>query len=221
MPKLSILGKSHNPRYEGQYYKNDDAIEKVIRYITRTRHMEDRIGELICCGGSGVSFNYGVDYIIHQMQTTQDFYNINDRRGRRLGHEVFSFSDEDFELVLDSDYRAVDHIAQEVCDYYFSKGFEAVYAVHYDEEKHVHIHVAYNYVSYLDGHKYRSRRDDIIEKNAAYLNAYWKAYLIIDKRRKQQMGVTVPLVMNLGKYFWTIEADSLDSNNNGKEKIHA
>lgn len=214
MPKLTILGKTHNPWFEGQYYKNDDAVEKVIRYITRTRFLEDRAGELICCGGSGITFRYGMEYIIHQMKQTQDLYNIEDRGGRRLGHEVFSFSDEDFKLVLDSDYRAVEQIAQEVCDYYFSKGFEAVYAVHYDTEKHVHIHVAYNYVSYLDGHKYRSRREDIIEKHTAYLNAYWRAYIRVNERRIQMTCIMIPVVMNLGRYWKYI-----DNKNFKEEKI--
>lgn len=201
MPKLKILGRTHNPWYEGQYYKNEDAIEKVIRYITRTRPMEDRSGELISCGGSGVTFRYGVEFVIRQMQTTQDFYRIDDRGGRRLGHEVFCFDDEDFELVLDSDYRAVERIAQEVCDYYFRKGFEAVFANHFDEAKHMHTHIAYNYVSYIDGHKYRSLREDIIEKHTVYLNAYWRAYIRANERRMQLNRGIVPIITNLGNYW--------------------
>lgn len=214
MPKLTILGKTHNSNYEGQYYKNDDAIEKVIRYITRTRHWENRAEELISCGGSGVTFRYGVEDLICQMQYTQDFYKIEDRGGRRLGHEVFSFDDEDFKLILDSDYRAVEQIAQEVCDYYFSKGFEAVYAIHYDDEKHVHFHVAYNYVSYMDGRKYKSCREDMIEKHLVYLNAYLKAFHRINERRIQMTGIMIPVVMNLGRYCKYID-------NNFKEELKA
>ena len=98
--------------------------------------------------------------------------------------------------------------------YTFSKGFEAVYAVHYDTEKHVHIHLAYNYVSYLDGHKYRSRREDIIEKHTAYLNAYWRAYIRVNERRIQMTGIMIPVVMNLGRYWKYI-----DNKNFKEEKI--
>lgn len=41
---------------------------------------------------------------------------------------------------------------------YLGQQFQAIYAVHEDKQ-HLHIHIAINAVSYVDGHKYRGTHD--------------------------------------------------------------
>ena len=111
MPMLKSLGLSD---FRSSYYHNKGDIDRLIRYVTRTRVNETRASELISYGGCGVSFNYGVEYIIKQIKQTQKVFDMDDRGGRRMLHEVYSFSNEDF-YNLGCDYGLVDYLAKMMC----------------------------------------------------------------------------------------------------------
>lgn len=155
MPKLIDMGiwnKNHGFAVaKEKYYCNTDSVEKVIRYITRTRFHESRAQELISFGCSGISNNSDVEYIISQFEYIQKFYDLA-KNARKLYHEAFIFNDEEFNM-LNRDYALVEQIAQRISAIFFEWGFQVVYAVHHDAEKKVHIHIVINCVRFLDGGK--------------------------------------------------------------------
>ena len=65
-------------------YKNKDAIEKEIRYISRTRKNETRQDELILYGTNhGYNYQKPVEEIIHELKRVQTMYGS---RGSKLAH---------------------------------------------------------------------------------------------------------------------------------------
>ena len=192
MPELHRLGcgKYYNGFNKSTYYTNEDAVEKVIRYITRTRYYDDRSKELIAYGGAGISCEYGVPYIIKQFIQTQKLYDIDRRQGSRLYHEVLMFSDEEMNKLIVHDFRFVIGIAREICRYYFDSGFEAVYAIHYDLDKHLHIHIVVNAISFIDGRQYIYKNDKNYKKE--YFDRISKKYSDMAERLKR--GLIKPLI---------------------------
>lgn len=152
-------------------YTNVNAVENVIRYVTRTRINEDRAHELFSFGGAGVSLHLGVEVIISQFLYAQNIYQ---KGGRQLLHESFGLKDDDF-AEINYDLRILDQIAKECCQIYFSKGFQVIYAVHDPDDDEKHIHFVVNGVSYRNGKKWHS---SISEDNARecmfneFLNKY-------------------------------------------------
>ena len=143
------MGKLIN--IEGKY-KNTDAVSKVIKYVTRTRENEKRRNELITYGGIGVG-NYASPKIMEQrFNIVQNLYGINYRKGRRVLHEVFSITDNEFGK-LGYDMNIMDQIALEMCKEYFNEGFQVVYGIHWEEKKKLQIHFAENSVRYVTGKK--------------------------------------------------------------------
>jgi Relaxase/Mobilisation nuclease domain. len=146
----------------GGRYANVDAVENLIRYVTRTRPNEQRRDELYGYGGAGV-FRYDTPEIMAaRFNAVQDAYEISRRKGRRMVHEVFSVADREFG-GLNCDMGLLNQIALELCRVYYSQGFQAVYAIHWDKEKKMHIHFAVNAVSFVTGKKFctsvRGNRD--------------------------------------------------------------
>ena len=169
MPVLRDMGKwnKENGRFPGKamYYKNEDAVEKVIRYITRTRWNESQGNELIGYGGAGVSIGAPVEVLIGEFVKVQKIYNIT--QGRRIIHEVYSLADNDFEL-LNKDYALVDLLGRQLSAYYFALGYQVVYAVHWDMSKHVHIHIATNTVNFRTYKKFHSGGEDFKQRIAIF-----------------------------------------------------
>lgn len=160
-------------------YTNLDAVENVIRYITRTRKDENRLHELISYGGHGVSVFFDSTVMIMQFCKVQQFFGIQQRGGRRMRHEFFRFSDYEMQLLMDK-LHLVDMIAKECSVVYFDMGFQVVYAVHYDTEKRLHIHFGVNSVNYINGKKFHSeyrefygrerRLNEIVRKYVEYVS---------------------------------------------------
>ena len=188
MPKLIDLGvynalnEHKNISASRSYYKNDDAIDNVIRYITRTRENELKLAELIAVGGAGFILNAPVEDIINLFRNVQDFYDIEHRKGRRLLHYTYNFKDEEFYL-LGADYALVDAIAREFSAYLFSLGFQSIYAIHFDYGKRVHIHFAINAINFLDGKKIHVNRKDFGDLEDRLFNYFYSmAEIVADKR---------------------------------------
>lgn len=157
---------------ENMYYKNKDAVEKVLRYISRTRWNEDREGELISIGGAGIDIKSSITQIIDDFIKVQKYYEIDKRGGRRIVHLVYSLSDEDM-CLLNFNYALVDVIAKSISAYFFDQGFQTFYGIHYSSERKTHIHVALNTVSYLNGKKYHSEYG-YIEKLKITFDTYFQ-----------------------------------------------
>lgn len=138
-------------------YTNKDAIEKCIRYITRTRVNEDRKNELIGWGGVGVGFYTVPELVIQQFRGVQRAYG---KDGRKIFHEVYNFLDEEFEQLF-CNYDFVYQIAVKCAEYYYLMGNQVVFAVHHARNaqkgnKHVHIHFVVNPVNYMTGEKWHT-----------------------------------------------------------------
>lgn len=137
----------------GGRYANADAVDNVIRYVTRTRSDEQRKGELQGYGGRGF-FRYDTtETMIAHFKVVQNAYGIRYRKGKRMFHEVFSITDREFEGI-NCDMKLLNQIALELCGEYYKQGFQVVYAIHWDKEKKLHIHFAVNAVSFMTGKKF-------------------------------------------------------------------
>lgn len=152
-------------------YTNDDAVEKVIRYITRTRKNEDRSNELIAWGGMGVGCYATPELVIEQFRRVQDTYGMNVKGGRRIFHETLGIRDEEFERMW-RDYNLVYQIAMKCAEQYYSMGHQVVFAVHHAPKdnrggnKGVHIHFVVNTVNFITGRRWHTnfRQSDSREK---------------------------------------------------------
>lgn len=153
--------------YSKSYYTNPDVVENVIRYVTRTRVNEQRADELIAIGGKGIYYNLPVEDIINQFWGVQDLYNINQRGGRRIVHEIYSLSDQDF-IDMNCEYINVYVVAELISEYYFKQGHQVLFAIHRDPEKKVHIHFVINSVNYINGKKYHSSKMDLDERKEEF-----------------------------------------------------
>ena len=87
---------------------------------------------------------------ITMQQTKDSFGKITGRQGY---HFVISFKPG--ETDADTAYK----IAEEFISEYLSDKYETVFAVH-DDKEHIHIHIAFNSVSFVDGYKYHYANND-------------------------------------------------------------
>ena len=153
MAMLTMMG-----RRRGNYV-NSNAVENVIRYITRTRKNEDRRNELVVWDGMGVGCYDSPELVIEQFRYVQKAYGKTD--GRKIYHEVLGFKDEEFEKMW-RDYSLVHQIALECARKYYSMGYQVVFAVHHAPKdtrtgnSGVHIHFVVNTVNFMDGRKWHT-----------------------------------------------------------------
>lgn len=133
-------------------YKNIQAVENVLQYILRIRPNEKRRQDLLTYGGKGIPLFLSPDDIINQFLYVQNLYLINSRKGIRIYHEVLSFTDSEYER-LGYDINLIYQIAMRCSEEYFNRGHQVVFAIHYESEKHLHIHFAINSINYITGKK--------------------------------------------------------------------
>lgn len=151
----------------GGRYANADAVDNVIRYVTRTRSDEQRKEELQEYGGLGF-FRYDTtETMIARFKAVQNAYGIGYRKGKRIFHEVFSITDREFEGI-NCDMKLLNQIALELCGEYYRQGFQVVYAIHWDKEKKLHIHFAVNAVSFMTGKKFITSKDGNNERERLF-----------------------------------------------------
>lgn len=155
MAMLTMMG-----RKKGSYI-NEDAVENVIRYITRTRKSEDREDELIAWGGMGVGCYGSPELVIEQFRAVQRAYGKETNSGRKIYHEVLGFMEDEFERMW-RDYGLVYQIAEECAGRYYSMGHQVIFAIHHAPKdgqagnKGVHIHFVINAVNFMTGRKWHT-----------------------------------------------------------------
>ena len=147
--------------YDNSNFNNVDAVENLIHYVTRTRKNENRVGDLITCGAVGAGCYQTAEDLIQQFKYVQNTYKINSRKGRRMYHEVLNLFDYEASW-LNCDPIWFWNVGIGCCQIYFQMGFQAVFAVHYEESKHYHFHFAVNSISFIDGRKWHT---SFLEKN--------------------------------------------------------
>lgn len=149
------------------HYTNADAVNNVVRYITRTRINEDRQKELIYYNGFGVVNYLTPAEMISQMCMVQEKYRISVRGGRRIYHEFFLIGNEEF-YQLNRNMEYVKRIAAECSRIYYDMGFQVVYAIHRDKEKKLHIHFCVNTINFNTGMKWHSSHKDLHEREMIF-----------------------------------------------------
>ena len=171
MAKLVMMGNRHGS------YTNVDAVENVIKYITRTRAYETREDELICYGGAGIGAYLPPYDIIRQFLYVQELYNIKSRKGRRIYHETLTFTDEEFRS-LNGDYKEIISIAEKISHLHFASGHQVLYGIHLSKEKKLHIHFAINTINFITGLKWHSYKGDLQERECIYNDIIKQHYYI-------------------------------------------
>lgn len=115
-------------------YKNDNAVENVVRYILR-------LGNRNLAGGYGVLVN-DLQSIIEQFYQVKQVYGKMD--GKQIIHIVFSVEKTLYlkpEQVKDLGYMLAE---------YFGNERQVVFAVH-DDTDQLHIHMGVNTIAYTNG----------------------------------------------------------------------
>lgn len=155
-------------------YENSQVIENVVRYITRTRSSERRGDELLAYGSHGVADYLSVEVMIRQMKAVQEFYRIEQRKGRRMYHEVFSLTNEEVSRIRD--FPTLIQFANECSSLYYRNGFQVVFAIHYEAGGQVHIHFAVSTINFRTGAKWHSSMVDLSGRQECF-NAILQKYL--------------------------------------------
>ena len=117
------------------------------------------------------AINCQVDTAFEQMkETKRNFGKIDKRQGH---HIILSFKEN--EVNPDTAFE----ITQKFVEEYLGKSYEAVFVVH-DNTAHVHSHIVFNSVSFVDGKKYRYEKGD------------WAKYIQpITNRLCQEYGLSI------------------------------
>ncbi|MDE7176345.1 MAG: relaxase/mobilization nuclease domain-containing protein [Lachnospiraceae bacterium] len=165
-------------------YTNRDAVEKVIRYITRTRPMEDRANELITWGGMGIATYQTPELAIEQFCHLQTAHGIASRGGSRIFHEVLGIKEEEF-AKLGYDYDRVCQIAMNCAKYYYAMGHQVIYAIHHakgdcqSRTQSLHIHFVVNAINFLTGNKWHTNMREN-HTRVQIFNDYMRSFMIPD-----------------------------------------
>lgn len=156
---MALLMVSHGA------YRNPQAISNVIKYVTRSRKNETRRRELLSYGCIGASYN--PEMAIEQFKVVQRMLRDDGNIGKRIFHETLQLNEADLAL-LNGSPDCVAGYARKCASYYYLRGFQVVYAVHWDKEKKYHIHFVINDVSFVDGHKWSGNYPGIREELFRY-----------------------------------------------------
>lgn len=118
-------------------------LKEALSYITDKEKTQN--GRLIG------AVNCQPDYAFEQMKATKKKFGKLDKR--QAYHLIISFKER--ELDADTAFE----ITQKFVEEYLGKQYEAVYTVH-DNTAHIHSHIVFNSVNFLDGRKYRYEKGD-------------------------------------------------------------
>lgn len=161
---MGLLGiptrtNSNTSRYYKNNYTNQDAVARVIRYITRTRAYENK-NDLLFYGAVGATRTGSTDDIIQQFCYVQHVNGIERRGGKRIYHEVFNLLDEEV-AWLGCSLELLWKFAMECARIYYEMGFQVVFAAHWEQGEHYHIHFAVNSISFITGLKWHTSLAEI------------------------------------------------------------
>ena len=118
-------------------------LKRALDYVMNPEKTQD--GRLIG------AINCQVDSAFEQMKATKrKFGKVDKRQGY---HIILSFKED--EVNSDTAFEITRRFVEE----YLGKSYEAVYVVH-DNTAHVHSHIVFNSVSFVDGKKYRYEKGD-------------------------------------------------------------
>lgn len=180
---MGLLGMPTKPKdgkykfYKERNYSNVDAVENLLRYITRTRKNEDRKDDLINYGAMGTDYFHSVDNMIQQFRYIQYIHGINTRRGRRMYHEILNLKDCEFERLAHSS-EMLWQVGMECSQVYYQMGHQTVFAVHWEPVKRCHIHFAVNTINFWNGRKWHTTLPEIKQREGMF-NEILRKYQIM------------------------------------------
>ena len=159
-------------------YKNKNAIENEIRYISRTRKNETRQDELIIYGTNhGYNYQKPVEEIIHELKRVQTMYGS---RGSKLAHYCTKIYPKLFEKIH-GDITLLADYAVNCCQYIYNLGYQCCFAIHCSKDEGVHIHLVISTTNFNTTYKlqqYPKRSYNNIEKPLLnMLNEYTRPYM--------------------------------------------
>lgn len=154
-------------------YQDDMAIPTLINYITRS----DKTPSDIIAGS-----NIDIDNIAESMIQVSESFNKNS--GNRAYHFIVSFMPHEIHMK-----GLLICMANDICRY-FEDEFQIVYALH-EDTYYPHLHFVFNAVSYVDGHKYRSSKNDF-RRLYNYIKSVLKGYYIFNVRNVTHNPETDP-----------------------------
>ena len=117
-------------------YKNFTSVHNLVSYVLRDKDTNNRIRYY---GGYGVNINNADE----QIMWVKDYYRKTDNRMMR--HIIVSF-DENI-----TPYDA--YILAWRFSAYYGDRYQLIFGVH-EDTAHIHIHIVFNTVSFIDGRKY-------------------------------------------------------------------
>ena len=138
-------------------YKNSTSVHNLVAYVLRDKDTKKRVHYY---GGYGVNINNADK----QIMWVKNYYLKTDNRMMR--HIIVSF-DEDI-----TPYDA--YILGWRISAYYGDRYQLVFGVHEDTE-HIHIHIVFNTVSFIDGRKYSGDFKDLINFEH-YVNLVYSDY---------------------------------------------
>ena len=131
------------------YYKNSDAVEKTIKYITRTGLDPARGKEPpLYVGAYGTPADVS-GMIMSFLAVKKLHCNVG---GRQLYHMIFGFTAEEEKLLMQTGMLCT--FADTIAYYFYQQGYQTVYAVHRNDVS-LHMHIAINSVNYVTGTKFQ------------------------------------------------------------------
>ena len=161
-------GNRHsNCPYPMKNYSNKNAVKFVIDDITRNRENEKYTHQLLGYGALGANQFLSVEDMIATFSYVQQAYDIDSRRGRRMYHEVYWFFSEELQL-LNWNVELMWQYAYEIAmEFWYKRGHQVIFAIHYDMQGKYHIHFAVNTINYLTGAKLGTYKKDFAEREIA------------------------------------------------------
>lgn len=137
-------------------YRKDADIKRLLAYIAGQGNNKDK--EKV-----GYISSYGTNRkhckAAEQMIKVQKYFGKDS--GRRIYHMVISFRGK---KKLDAAILSADDVAKEIF-----KERQVFYAIH-TSKKHLHIHFAFNAVSYIDGRKWHKSKKEFADFRADLLS---------------------------------------------------
>lgn len=201
IPTKKNTGNQHyevsNTYYKKNNYSNRKAVEKLIRYVTRTRRDEGQGHDLLLYDVVGAINVASVDDIIQQFLFVQHVYGIEQRGGKRMYHEVFNLMDEEVDLLGHSIQRLW-QLGMGCAQIYFGMGFQVVFAVHWELGKRYHLHFAVNSISFINGRKWHTSLPEIHQREEMFNRILYNCRDIPDGKMAAIYFQDVPMIGTLG-----------------------
>lgn len=172
--------KYNYQNYPMKNYSNKNAVKFVIDDITRNRENEKYGHQILGYGAIGANHFLTVEDMIAAFCYLQRAYDIDNRRGRRMYHEVFWFSPDEV-MMLNWNVKLMWYYAYEIAmEFWYKRGHQVIFAIHYDMQGKYHIHFAINTINYLTGAKLGTYKKDLSEREAL-CNTILQKYLNLVK----------------------------------------